>query len=95
MVLKISEIQVTGEEYFFSDIQFNDMFDLAKKGIAEIIKDRINPKLIFTFRDLPEDDPAKRLPDIQLAKSKLNWEPSTSFKQGLEPTIEWFKNMKV
>ena len=28
---KISEIQVTGEEYFFSYEQFNSMFDLAKK----------------------------------------------------------------
>ena len=30
---KISEIQVTGEEYFFSYEQFNSMFDLAKKGV--------------------------------------------------------------
>ena len=34
---KISEIQATGEEYFFTDNQFNEMFDLAKKGISEII----------------------------------------------------------
>jgi len=34
---KISEIQVTGEEYFFSYEQFNSMFDLAKKGVQEII----------------------------------------------------------
>ena len=33
----ISEIQVTGEEYFFSDGQFNEIFNLAKKGITEII----------------------------------------------------------
>ena len=35
---KISEIQVTGEEYFFSYEQFNSMFDLAKKGVQEIIE---------------------------------------------------------
>ena len=34
---EISEIQVTGEEFFFSDNQFNDIFNLAKKGIKEII----------------------------------------------------------
>ena len=34
---EISEIQVTGEEYFFSDNQFNEIFNLAKKGIKEII----------------------------------------------------------
>ena len=35
---EISEIQVTGEEYFFSNDQFNEMFKLAKKGIVEIIE---------------------------------------------------------
>ena len=33
----ISEIQTTGEEYFFSRDQFNSLFDLANKGIQEII----------------------------------------------------------
>lgn len=35
---KISEIQSTGEEYFFSRDQFNILFDLANKGVEEIIK---------------------------------------------------------
>ena len=34
---EISEIQVTGEEFFFSDNQFNEMFTLAKIGVKEII----------------------------------------------------------
>ncbi len=34
---EISEIQVTGEEHFFSDNQFNDIFSLSKKGIKQII----------------------------------------------------------
>ena len=35
---KIAEIQVTGEEYFFSDDQFQQIFDLSKNGIVQIIK---------------------------------------------------------
>jgi ribonuclease PH len=35
---KIAEIQVTGEEYFFTYDQFTQIFSLAKKGVAEIIK---------------------------------------------------------
>ena len=34
---EISEIQVTGEEFFFNDNQFTEMFSLAKIGIKEII----------------------------------------------------------
>ena len=33
----ISEIQTTGEEYFFSRDQFNELFELANKGVEEII----------------------------------------------------------
>ncbi len=33
----ISEIQVTGEEFFFNDNQFAEMFSLAKIGVKEII----------------------------------------------------------
>ncbi len=34
---EISEIQVTGEEFFFNDSQFTEMFSLAKVGVKEII----------------------------------------------------------
>ena len=34
----ISEIQVTGEEYFFSNNEFVEIFELAKSGVKEIIK---------------------------------------------------------
>jgi len=34
---EISEIQVTGEEFFFNDVQFTEMFSLAKFGVKEII----------------------------------------------------------
>ncbi len=34
---QISEIQVTGEEFFFNDAQFTEMFSLAKIGVKEII----------------------------------------------------------
>ncbi len=34
---EISEIQVTGEEFFFNDNQFAEMFSLAKVGVKEII----------------------------------------------------------
>ena len=37
---EISEIQVTGEEFFFNDNQFAEMFSLAKIGVKEIISEQ-------------------------------------------------------
>ncbi len=35
---KIIEIQVTGEEYFFTQEQFEEIFELSKIGVSKIIK---------------------------------------------------------
>ena len=39
---KISEIQATGEEYFFSEDQYQKMFKLAKLSIEKIITKQKN-----------------------------------------------------
>lgn len=42
-------------------------------------------------KDLPEDDPKQRCPDISLARKTIQWEPSTGLDQGLTKTIDYFK----
>ena len=49
-------------------------------------------KLIF--EPSREDDPFRRLPDISLAKEKLNgWEPKVDIETGLQTTINYFKEI--
>ncbi len=50
---------------------------------------------IVNARDLPEDDPLQRQPDITLAKGKLGWEPTVDLKEGLERTIKWFRSIDL
>jgi UDP-glucuronate decarboxylase len=42
---------------------------------------------------LPQDDPRQRRPDITLARQKLGWQPTVELDQGLEATVEYFRNM--
>jgi len=46
------------------------------------------------FKDLPEDDPKVRQPDITLARELLHWEPKVSLAEGLTPTIEFFAKQR-
>ena len=62
------------------------------KELAEIVKQKIDPNLEMIFKPLPSDDPLQRKPVIDLAKNKLNWEPSINLNEGLDQTISWFKN---
>ncbi len=44
-------------------------------------------------RPLPQDDPRQRQPDITQAKALLDWEPTVSLEDGLEPTIAYFRKV--
>jgi dTDP-glucose 4,6-dehydratase len=48
-----------------------------------------NSKIIF--KELPEDDPKQRRPNITKARKILKWEPKVSLEQGLKNTIQYFK----
>ena len=61
------------------------------KELAELIIQKINPKLEISYLPLPQDDPLQRKPDISLARKELLWEPKINIKEGLEKTIPWFK----
>lgn len=40
---------------------------------------------------LPEDDPKQRQPDISIARSLLNWEPTVALDAGLRKTIDFYQ----
>ena len=42
-------------------------------------------------RELPEDDPKVRCPDISRARSELGWEPKVDIDDGLRLTIDYFR----
>lgn len=43
------------------------------------------------YKDLPDDDPKVRQPDITKARRVLDWEPKVSRREGLLKTMEYFK----
>ena len=61
--------------------------------MAELIIKKINPELNIKYEELPEDDPIKRKPDIDLAKQLLGWEPKISLSEGMDLTINYFRNL--
>ncbi|MDD5012090.1 MAG: SDR family oxidoreductase [Candidatus Nanoarchaeia archaeon] len=62
------------------------MLELAEK----IIK-LTDSKSKIEYKELPQDDPHQRKPDITLAKKILGWEPKIKLDEGLTKTINYFK----
>jgi UDP-glucuronate decarboxylase len=62
-------------------------------NLAHEIISYTNSNSKIVFRDLPQDDPVDRMPDITNARKILNWEPLVDRKDGLNKTINYFRSV--
>jgi UDP-glucuronate decarboxylase len=64
------------------------------RQLADLVKELAgSSSKVICGRPQPQDDPARRCPDISLAREKLHWQPTTELKEGLAKTIAWFKSI--
>ena len=61
--------------------------------LADKIITLTGAKSTIVYKPLPQDDPLQRKPDIALAREKLGWNPVTDLENGLQRTIDYFKNL--
>lgn len=63
-----------------------------KEFAEEIIKlTGTNQKVVY--KELPQNDPLQRQPDITLAKKLLNWVPRIEREEGMRITFDYFKTL--
>ena len=60
--------------------------------LIELIKTLKNNDCEIKYFNLPENDPKRRKPDINLAKNKLSWEPKIKLITGLKKTLDYLEN---
>ena len=65
--------------------------EFSIKQLAEQIINKVGGKSKIIFKDLPQDDPKQRRPDITLVKENLGWEPKVNLDAGLVKTIDYFR----
>lgn len=61
--------------------------------LASLVIELTGSSSKLVYRDLPEDDPRQRCPDITLAKEKFGWSPRIGVREGLTRTIEHFRSL--
>ena len=59
--------------------------------LAQLILDLTGSRSTLEFRELPQDDPKQRQPDIRLAKTLIDWQPTVELRQGVLRTINYFE----
>jgi UDP-glucuronate decarboxylase len=65
------------------------MLELAERIVA-----LCGSRSEIVFKPLPSDDPARRRPEIGVAREMLQWEPSTALADGLARTIAYFRELR-
>lgn len=87
---------MSNQENFIGPVNLGNPNEFTIKQLAEKILELVpesQSKIIY--KDLPQDDPKQRQPDITLAKEKLGgWEPKVQLEEGLKKTIEYFRSVK-
>jgi dTDP-glucose 4,6-dehydratase len=63
--------------------------EFTVRELADLVLEVTGSASELHFEPLPTDDPARRRPDIALARSVLGWEPQVQLREGLERTAEW------
>jgi dTDP-glucose 4,6-dehydratase len=62
--------------------------------LAELIVELTGSRSTIGHVERPADDPQVRRPDITVAGDVLGWRPTTSLRDGLARTIEWFRDRR-
>ncbi len=85
-------IMATGSDVT-GPINIGNPVEFTIKQLAESVIAQTQSGSTIEYRDLPQDDPKQRQPDITLARSTLGWEPSIQLAEGLAKTIAYFKTI--
>jgi UDP-glucuronate decarboxylase len=83
------------DDSFTGPVNLGNPVEMNMLDLADMVKELSGSDSKIGYKDLPQDDPLQRQPNISLAKQALDWEPKTNVREGLKKTIEYFKNLQV
>lgn len=87
-------LMMNNDSDFIGPVNLGNPIEFSVRQLAKKVLSMIpESKSKLVSRDLPEDDPKQRQPDISLAQSQLNWQPTTDLDEGLKRTISYFRDL--
>ena len=72
-------------------INLGNPYETTILDIAKLIVEICGSQSEIEMKDLPQDDPRRRQPDISKAKRLLDWTPKIELINGLERTVTYFR----
>jgi UDP-glucuronate decarboxylase len=85
--------QMMNSDGWTGPVNLGNPEEFTMNELAEKILTKTGSTSKLVYQPLPADDPKQRRPDISLAKQNLTWQPSVKLDEGLDKTIEYFKQV--
>jgi UDP-glucuronate decarboxylase len=82
---------MNGPDEFIGPVNLGNPNEQPILDLARLIVRLTKSKSRLEFQPAPLDDPKRRRPDIRLAREKLGWEPVIGTEEGLERTVQYFR----
>ena len=77
---------------FTGPVNLGNPTEFTMRELAQLVLSETRSSSPLVVQPLPQDDPKQRRPDISIAKTQLNWEPTVPLQEGLKPTVEHFRS---
>jgi dTDP-glucose 4,6-dehydratase len=74
-------------------VNIGNPHEITIKDFADEIISLTKTAQRVTYKELPQNDPLQRQPDISLAKDILGWEPKVDRSEGMKRTLDYFKSL--
>lgn len=79
---------------FIGPVNLGNPNEFTIKELAEKVIELVpGSRSKIVYKELPQDDPRQRKPDISAAKKELDWEPTIQLSAGLKRTIKYFSSL--
>ncbi len=79
---------------FTGPVNLGNPAEFTMRELAQAVLAETNSASKLVNMPLPQDDPKQRRPDIALAQQELGWVPKVALKDGLKPTVEYFRTIR-
>lgn len=79
------------DDSFTGPVNIGNPVEFTIRELAEQVIEMTGSSSKLISHPLPSDDPKQRKPDISLAKSRLDWQPTVALEDGLKKTVTYFR----
>jgi UDP-glucuronate decarboxylase len=86
-------IRLMNYDQSIGPVNIGNPMEFSMLELAEMVTEVTGSLSPIVFKDLPQDDPKQRRPDISKARTTLDWRPRTELLEGLEKTAAYFREV--